>query len=136
MLVGGCIQALLVLSTGRRYIVLLLPFFVLLFRILNGLLIHYGYLKNPYMQDVFLGRRTALVPNENGMIEEVSPGKEKIAVFLLGAKSNHPLGFYSPKFIQMALWLTKMNAQFCSTDQPEGCTSPLPNPLSFVLRPH
>ena len=134
MLVGGCVQALLMLSAGRRYIVLGLPFVFLLLRIVNGLLIHYGYLKNPYMQGVYLGRRTALVPNEQGVIEEDGSKKEKVVVFLLGAKSNHPLGFYSPKFLQMALWLTKMNGQFCSTDQPNGCTSLLlksTSPLSL-----
>ena len=97
---------------------------ILLPRLGHTALQAYGMLPNTYMKDVFLGRRTALVPNSTGIIEGV--GKQKIAILLLGAKSNHPLGFFAPEFMATFEWMSKINASFDKQDAPPGCKIPLP----------
>jgi hypothetical protein len=38
-----------------------------------------------------------------------APAEEKIAVLLLGAKSNHPFGSLAPAFLELSQHLNKMN---------------------------
>lgn len=49
-------------------------------------------------------------------------GKQKIAVLILGAKSNHPLGFFAPDFSKVGDYLKKMS-DFLEDDktQESGC---------------
>lgn len=41
-------------------------------------------------------KSTAQIMDRNG--DFAGPGQEKVAVLLLGAKSNHPLGIFAPDF--------------------------------------
>lgn len=118
MLAGACIQATaILLFPNFRYI--LLPGFALLaFRIIDAYLQAYNIIPNRYMQNVFKGRMTALIPDKDGVIHENK--REKVVILLLGAKSNHPFGFFAPQFSQVGKWLFKMQDQFDSKDAPEG----------------
>ena len=122
MLVGACLQTLLILilSSERRHISLFLPFGILLVRALLGIAQWTGLVKNPYLKEAFIGRRTALVPDENGSINKRD--RPKVAILLLGSKSNHPRGFLYPRFLILSKYLMRMVKQFDSTSEmPQGC---------------
>jgi hypothetical protein len=124
LLVGASLQAFAHASftlESHRYI-LALPIFLLLIRAADGILVTLNIKSNKYyMKDVFLGRRTAMVADPKGVIR--GPSAEKIAVFLLGAKSNHPMGFFAPEFLNTFSWLSKINAEFDGMTAPNGCKS-------------
>lgn len=107
-LIGASLQALAVyLFSSGRY-VLLLSTLALLLKLGNGLLQAYKIIPNPYMKDVFDGRTTALVPDsETGEI--TTPAGKKIVILHLGAKSNHPFGFFHTPFQGVGAWIEKMN---------------------------
>jgi hypothetical protein len=53
------------------------------------------------------------------------PGSEKIAVLLLGAKSNHPLGIFAPDFNTVGSYLQKMTKELENDPaQDSGCKYP------------
>jgi len=62
------------------------------------------------MEGVIPGRTTALLPNEKTG-EPESASSRKIAVFHLGARSSHPLGYLAPQFGKLAVWMDKMNKE-------------------------
>ncbi|KAK5084855.1 hypothetical protein LTR70_007756 [Exophiala xenobiotica] len=111
ILVGASLQALAVyLFSSGRY-VLLISTILLIAKITRTLLQAYEITPNPYLEDVFPGRTTALLPNEEtGEIETAS--SRKIAVLHLGAKSNHPFGYFAPQFSKVGEWIQKMNEGF------------------------
>lgn len=117
LLAGACLQSVLVLTIQNKY-ALLPAFAVLVLRSLDALLITFKLKQNPYLADVIAGRVTALVPNDQGEI--IGPSAEKVAILLLGAKSNHPLGIFAPDFKEMGAWLFRMNDEFNSAHPPEG----------------
>ncbi len=84
------------------------------------MLITYGILPNPYLEGVVPKRFTAQVRDLDGNF--TGPGQEKIAVLLLGAKSNHPLGIFAPGFPKLGEYLGMMNKEL-ETDptQESGC---------------
>ena len=97
---------------------------LLLFRIVDATLVHVGLKPNPFLESSFPRKRiTAVVANEEG--ELVAPGSEKVAVILLGAKSNHPFGALAPEFLKTFGYLAQMNASFDRADGPGGCKFPL-----------
>jgi heme-degrading monooxygenase HmoA len=117
LLVGACFQSLLILTIRSKY-ALLPAFFVLLLRSADTLLITFKFKPNPYLADVQRGRVTAIVPDEAGEIQ--GPSAEKVAILLLGAKSNHPMGLFAPEFLEVGKRLFGMNDRFNSADAPEG----------------
>jgi len=93
---------------------------VLLIRFINTLLITYGIIPNPYLQNAIPKKSTAQIPDLNGNFN--GPGKEKIAVLFLGAKSNHPLGIFAPDFGIVGNYLEKMTSELESDPTQEtGC---------------
>ena len=117
ILVGACLQSILVLVIRNKY-ALLPAFFILFLRSIDTFLITFKFKSNPYVKDVIKGRVTALVPNEDGQITGASA--QKVAVLLLGAKSNHPLGFFAPEFGEVGVHLNRMNKYFDSPESPAG----------------
>ena len=108
----------MIIPASRRSYNLLPAFLLLGTKIIDALLIHFRVRPNPYLKDVFMGRNTALVPDENGAFDEQNPASQKVAVLLFGTKSNHPFGFLAPAFIEMGGWMQKMNHESDSTDVP------------------
>lgn len=114
---GACLQAIvLVVSQNHRY-ALLTPFLYLVLRIVDSFLISYGVRSNPYMKDVFLGRRTALLPDSNGQITDE---RQAVTVLHLGVKTNSPWGVFDPKFLKVGNFFTAMTDQFNSQTPPDG----------------
>lgn len=108
ILVGASLQALAVyLFSSGRY-VLLISTTLLAAKITRSLLQASKLAPNPYLKDVIPGRTTALLPDENsGEVETAS--SRKIAVLHLGAKSNHPFGYFAPQFSKVGDWVNKMS---------------------------
>lgn len=118
LLVGASLQALAVyLFSSGRYI-LLLSTTALLVKISHMLLIAFHVIPNPYLKDVYEGRNTALLPEESTG-EMVAASDKKIVTLHLGAKSNHPFGFFQPQFTKLGDWLEKM-ADVMDTGETKG----------------
>lgn len=113
ILVGASLQALAVyLFSSGRY-VLLISTTLLIAKIARTLLHTYYVTPSSYLKDVIPGRTTALLPNENtGELEAAS--SRKIAVLHLGARSNHPWGYFAPQFSKLGHWINKMNEEMDS----------------------
>jgi hypothetical protein len=89
-------------------------------RIIDTALITAGIKPNPYMEGVLMKKTTAQPLDVNG--DFAGPGQEKIAILLLGAKSNHPLGLFAPDFGTVGEHLEAMTHELESeTDQDTGC---------------
>jgi heme-degrading monooxygenase HmoA len=73
------------------------------------MLITYNIIPNPYLKNMIPKKSTAQVMDRNG--NYAGPGKEKIAILLLGAKSNHPLGIFAPDFPHVGKLLERMTAE-------------------------
>lgn len=109
MLVGASLQALAVFLFSRGYYVLLISTVLLLLKLANSLLQVYGITKNPYLEGVIPGRTAALLPDDETSGELKTASSKKVVVLHLGAKSNHPFGFFAPQFGKVGEWLEKMN---------------------------
>lgn len=128
LMVGACLQSILILTFQNKY-ALLPACFVLCLRSIDTFLITFKFKANPYLEGVVKGRVTAIVPNEDGEI--TGPGEQRVAVLLLGAKSNHPLGFFAPAFGEVGAWLDRINNAF---DSPEMAPSGFLGQTSFTRK--
>lgn len=108
VLIGASLQALAVfLFSSGRY-VLLISTVGLLAKVGKMALQAYNVIPNPYLEGVIEGRTTALIPeNETGEI--TTPAGKNIVCFHLGARSNHPFGFFAPQFQEVGKWVGRMN---------------------------
>jgi hypothetical protein len=95
LVIGALIQGLAHLTLPYRNIVLVLPVFLFLsYKIVNTLLILFGILPNPLMQDVILRRTAPVFPDSTGAQDK--PSDRTICAILLGVVSHHPLGMLVP----------------------------------------
>lgn len=86
LIVGATLQSVLCLTLPRN--VALLPAVILLLsRLVNGALVTKGFLRNKYLDGVYMGRWTASRLNDDGSVPEKSADKEMV-VFVVGAHSN------------------------------------------------
>ena len=94
LLIGGSIQAFLALFFNSIYITI--PVFTLLaFRLLDTVAITYGIRSNPYLKNANLFRTAPVIPDSEGEVSSEA-ADEKVVVFFLGFKVNHPLGILAP----------------------------------------
>lgn len=113
VLIGASLQALAVYLFSTGHYVLLISTMVLLVKGIQTFLQAQGIMKNPYMEGVIPGRYTALLPDLDADTAEnaiTAPASRKIVCFHLGAKSNHPYGYFAPQFQQLGGYLGKMIA--------------------------
>ncbi|QDS72365.1 hypothetical protein FKW77_008229 [Venturia effusa] len=103
--IGACFNSLLLLAIGR--IALLLPFLLVTFRIGDAVLQTYGFKKNPLMDGGILSKYSAQFPNQDGTFGP-KPASEQIVVFLIGARSNHPMGALAPGFKRLGDFFDSM----------------------------
>jgi len=123
LLLGACFQASIALIVQNKYYAFLPAVLILSARIINAVMIHFKIKPNPYLEKVVFKKAAAVVPDGNGNF--TGAGQEKIAVLLLGAKSNHPFGAFAPEFLKMFKYLSDMNAEFEKENGPNGCKCPL-----------
>ncbi|KAF8850542.1 hypothetical protein BDZ45DRAFT_731496 [Acephala macrosclerotiorum] len=102
LLMGSLLQAIVIISTSLPVIYVLVPTFGLaIFKLTRLVLKIYRVVENPQMQNVRLGRQTALFPPKNGtMIRQAGEpvGGEGMCIVLLTNKCNHPLGLFYPTY--------------------------------------
>lgn len=106
ILLGAIIQgAILLIHPG---IISLLPAIsLLLIRFIDSLLMAFNLKSNIYMTDVISKKIAGVSIDANGQFTE-KPATGKVAVLLLGAKSNHPFGIFAPGFSELGGYLGKM----------------------------
>ncbi|MCJ1388490.1 hypothetical protein MMC18_001337 [Xylographa bjoerkii] len=97
LLVGACLQSLLVLSLPR-YVALLPAALVLGTRFLVTLLMTQGLIHNPGSYGVHQGRMTAITPLNNGSVSRNTSDHE-IVLFIVTSRSSHALGRFAPGYI-------------------------------------
>ncbi|KAL8996136.1 MAG: hypothetical protein Q9169_004283 [Polycauliona sp. 2 TL-2023] len=119
LLLGASLQCLIFVILPPR--VAMLPSVCMLAIIfVKNLLVTGGYLKNPYLTTAYKGKAT--VP-----LWEDEDGDGKVAVFLLGASSNHPLGVFAPGFDQIRNFSQSMWAEAEADTVKFGPINPQPN---------
>ncbi|KAL2836917.1 hypothetical protein BJX68DRAFT_250258, partial [Aspergillus pseudodeflectus] len=74
---------------------------VLLYRATDVFLMMSGMKRNPAMDGVIREKFSAQIPFADGSFGD-RPSRDKVAVLMLGSKSNHPLGIFSPGYQKVA----------------------------------
>ncbi|PTU19000.1 hypothetical protein P175DRAFT_0484756 [Aspergillus ochraceoroseus IBT 24754] len=106
LLAAALLQGMLTLLFPT--ILTLLPSFLILgSRVLDMILITYGYRPNPYMDGVIQQKVSAQCPDGTGNFGE-KPSSQTVVVLFLGSKSNHPLGILSPGYRETVKLFTEM----------------------------
>lgn len=127
---GACLQVLISVAFKNSNYALLPAATILSLRVVDALMIHFDLKRNPYLVGSIIKKRTtAVVPDMDGNL--VAPGSQKVAIILLGAKSNHPFGVLAPEFLKTFKWLAEMNASFDGA-RPHGCKTSLTSFLAFL----
>ncbi|KAL9101128.1 MAG: hypothetical protein Q9187_009277, partial [Circinaria calcarea] len=106
LLLGACLQSLLFLCLPTR-IALLPATLILGARIVKVALMVGGLIRDTTQEKVIKGRVTAQLPLEgnSGIEKNVD---EEIVVFIIGARSNHPLSRFAPGFLQAGDYFQNM----------------------------
>lgn len=120
MLLGALFQTILFLLPISKLLTLTPAITVLLYRLISAYAVSYGYLPNPYLKNAIIGKTAVQFPDLDGKFGE--PGSQKITIFLLGAKSNHPLGILAPDFRQVSIYMGEMLTELDGEARSEsGC---------------
>ncbi|KAK8079000.1 hypothetical protein PG994_002807 [Apiospora phragmitis] len=105
---GAAAQCLLAACLPLRYALLPAPA-LLLCRLVKTLLMTAGLVPHDLAGDVIHGKYTAQVPGPNGAMP-ASPSQNGVCLLMLGARSSHPLGTFSPGLRKVGDYLEKMRA--------------------------
>ncbi len=106
LLIGAAFQTLLILLPIPKTYALSPAITLLVLRLTHTMLVTYRIIPNPYLKNAIPRKSSAQVLDRNGNF--TGPGKEKVAILLLGAKSNHPLGIFAPDFKYVSSLLQRM----------------------------
>ncbi|OAP58382.1 hypothetical protein AYL99_07472 [Fonsecaea erecta] len=87
-------------------------------RLADTLAVTYGLKRNPYLKDAIMKRNSPQIPDGNGNFHEEA-AHEKVVVFLLGLKLNHPLGIFSHNAKTLVDYVAKFEKEL-ETKAPEG----------------
>ncbi|MCJ1403430.1 hypothetical protein MMC11_006653 [Xylographa trunciseda] len=101
LLIGAGLQSLLVLFLPP-YVAILPACLLLLYRVASTYLMTLGLVQNPRLKKITKGRLWATYPDLDGSSTE-SPPENNVVLFILGARSNHPLGRSAPEFQELAV---------------------------------
>ncbi|KAK7556955.1 hypothetical protein IWX49DRAFT_18743 [Phyllosticta citricarpa] len=103
---GACLQSLLFLVAGR---VALVPAFVLIFyRVVDTALMVKGWKPDPdAMENILKNKYAVHYPDSQGKYSG-KPANKDVVVFMIGARSNHPLGLLAPGFNTLGDYFDKM----------------------------
>jgi len=103
--IGAVIQGGLFLTIGRLAIVPAVS--LLLYRTLDTYAMVIGFKENIYMKDVIQRKFSAQIPDELGQ-QGSKPADSPVTVFIIGTRSNHPLGMLAPGFKELGAYFQKM----------------------------
>lgn len=88
-------------------------------RAADTLAITLGWKKNHYIDDALLYRVSPQIPDQDGNFHRES-SEEKVVVFMLGAKANHPLGILAPNLKILGEYADKMFSELDKTRPDNG----------------
>ncbi|KAH8807791.1 hypothetical protein F5884DRAFT_752369 [Xylogone sp. PMI_703] len=116
LLIGAFFQSLLVLILPVRYAIA--PTIIILgIRLIDTLLVNFGVKPNPYLKNASK-KVAAMLPDRDGELN--GPGKEKVAVLLLGSKINHPMGVFAPRVLEFNKFVMAMYSDLESADHQDN----------------
>ncbi|EXJ93283.1 hypothetical protein A1O1_01675 [Capronia coronata CBS 617.96] len=118
LLLGALLQSIVVFVVPPRYATIPL-ILVLGTRAANAMAITWGWKRNHYLDEAILHRTSPQIPDEDGNFHQNS-AEEKVVVFLLGAKANHPLGIFGPNLKTLGDYATQMYAELDKTAPDSG----------------
>jgi heme-degrading monooxygenase HmoA len=108
------LQSILVLIVPRFYAMLPSVLFLGV-RFIDTMAVTLGWKRNFYVDDAILHRVSPQMPDSEGQFH-AEPAQEKVVIFLLGAKSNHPMGLFAPNFKKIGDHLNGMIRELDSHD--------------------
>lgn len=82
---GACLMGPLYFAIGR--IAFVLPFILIIYRIIDAYLMTIGAKHNPHMDGVVANKFSAQLPDQTGHFGP-KPASEQVCVFMIGAKCN------------------------------------------------
>ncbi|KAL6905140.1 hypothetical protein GGI43DRAFT_398972 [Trichoderma evansii] len=97
--IGAVVQGLLVVFVRPTYAVAPAAL-ILLYRLSRTMLQSFGVLRNPLMDEIIMGKFSVQIGDEAGNAPTES-SQNSMAVIMLGARSNHPMGMFGPGFKQV-----------------------------------
>ncbi|GAB1317880.1 Monooxygenase [Madurella fahalii] len=106
---GALLQGLASLLLPARY-ALLPALYLLLHRAVRAIMMAGGVIPNTQMDGVIMGKYTAQIPRKDGSLP-TQPAEEEIAVILLAARSNHPLGLFGKGYRDISDMINGMLAE-------------------------
>lgn len=118
LLIGAILQGTLLLIIPRIW-VLLPTILILVARFADTMAVTFHLRPNPYLQDTIYPKWSAVMPDKDGNFSD-TPADEKVAVLLLCAKVNHPLGLLAPNVKEVADRNKAMNVELDSEDPADG----------------
>ncbi|KAL1311867.1 hypothetical protein AAFC00_001939 [Neodothiora populina] len=123
LLIGAVLQGTFMMVLPYRNIALVAPLaLILLYRIAVPLAMHFGLIRNTYMDGVLPGRTVPVFADEYGNRDK---GREQISdremcVIMLAARSNHPLGILAPGFKYVGDVFKEMITELNETAEESG----------------
>ncbi|KAJ6109927.1 hypothetical protein N7486_002162 [Penicillium sp. IBT 16267x] len=112
LLFGATLQGLVVLVFPSAYAVLP-PILMLSYLFSKTMLATLGLIKNPGMDGVIAGKFTTLLPDQNGVFSGKA-ADQNVAVILLAARSNHPMGMFGPGYKMVADFMKQMQSELAN----------------------
>jgi heme-degrading monooxygenase HmoA len=108
MLAGASLQAISFLLLGQH--ALMVTGILLVYQCGMGILQDKGIIKTDKSENVNWGKWTIQLPYSRSgtTAKESNPGDEQVVVFLLGSRSSHPRGRFTPGFKVMGAYITDM----------------------------
>ncbi|QKX61124.1 uncharacterized protein TRUGW13939_08271 [Talaromyces rugulosus] len=116
LLAGASLQVVSVLIFGR--LALMLTGILLVYQLTTGLFKDQGIITTNYARDVNWGKWSTQLPDASGQAR--GPGGEQIVVFLLGARSNHPRGRFTPGWAKIGEYFGDMWRDCAKNRQTNG----------------
>ncbi|KAL7796082.1 hypothetical protein V8C37DRAFT_373076 [Trichoderma ceciliae] len=116
--IGAVLQGLLVFFVRPTFAVAPAAI-VLFYRISHTMLVHFGILRNPQMDDVLMGKYTVQMPDKDGNPPSES-AEHGMAVIMLGMRTNHALGLFGPGARELGDSITEMLASLSKDKKNNG----------------
>ncbi|PGH10526.1 hypothetical protein AJ79_05454 [Helicocarpus griseus UAMH5409] len=117
LLIGGLLQGIAITAFGS--LALLPTAMAIAYRTADHLLMLAGWKKNRYASEVLLTKFGAQMPSSDGTFGS-TPADRPVVVFIIGAKSNHPLGLFGPDYKKIGTSFEAMVAELEASAEKSG----------------
>ncbi|OCK76366.1 hypothetical protein K432DRAFT_306517 [Lepidopterella palustris CBS 459.81] len=124
ILLGAAIQGTLLLLPLRPTYVIGPSFALLALKLIDTICVTLGWRRNAYLDGTIGSKFSTLLPQPDGTFgsarQTANPDDGKVAVLLLGFRTNHPLGPLSPGARETGAYFTTMNKHLESNASTNG----------------